>query len=166
MTPDLLLGVNSEGVLSDTVVVTDPTTAAAEETDAALDETLVPDDGEIDGGNDGEDVYDSEDTGSSRWPLILLVAAVVLVIGIGGYYLYRSYNSGGTANGTNNAGNALNASPPNAGGLNLNTPINTTPSTPDFESAPNATTTNSFSDGFDDFANVENIGPPPPSTTR
>jgi flagellar basal body-associated protein FliL len=83
--------------------------------------------------------------------MTIFIACVVFALLVGGgYYMYtKNSKNSTTGNNTNSLGN------------NSVAPINTSTNT----NLGNLGGSNdSFGDGFDEFANVPNIGPPPPST--
>jgi hypothetical protein len=129
-------------------------------------ETALPDgdlilpqfeDGESEENSDDEGDDETVYTGLWGTPVILISILVLLTVFIGGYYLYNSSQSTSTNTSSGNAGGSNNALT-NTLNNSLNAPLNT--------GTPNLGGADTFGDGFNDFANVENIGPPPPTTTR
>ena len=177
VTPDLLIGMNPDGTLDATGSLLTPTPTPQDVTGAATDVTVSPgnefplpsDDEDMmvpgmdgpDGPYDGGYLMDApEEDSGSNWSMTSIAAlvAVLAVIGFGGYYLYKSYYGGGSSNTGGNAGQFNTVNIPTNAGTNTN-----------FGNLGNTTGTNTggsntFADGFNDFANVENIGPPPPTT--
>lgn len=172
--PDLLLATNPDGTLDATGgLMTDTPTGTPNETtgpgsaqpDADL---LIPQIDEEDQLNEDE----SEDV-EGFWTTTRIIIAVIALVLVGtlGYYIYTKY-SGSSNTGSNNSGNKVN----NRLNSSLDAPLDSTFNTPLNTGGLNTTGPNTvganagpdtFGDGFDDFANVENIGPPPPtSTTR
>ena len=150
--PDLLLDVSTpqSTVASETTTTPAPTDAP---TDPAIDD-YVADDEIID---DGED--DGEDPPEQFWTTARIGMALVAFIlaGIAGYYIYKNMN-GSTNNSTNNTNNTFKNNTSNTPPGNVNTSTNA--------NLGNLGGNDSFGDGFDDFANVRNMGPPPPTTSR
>ena len=156
VTPDLLLAnpdgsLNATGGLMTDAPSTTPT-ALPSETALPDGDLILPqfEDGESEENSDDEE-DDTVYTGLWTTPVLLISILVLLTVFIGGYYLYNKSQSTSTNTSSVNAGGSNNALT-NTLNNSLNAPLNT--GTPD-----------TFGDGFNDFANVENIGPPPPTTT-
>jgi hypothetical protein len=146
--PDLLLGVNPDMSLESPV----PSTETPEETS-----TTEPDmegEEEIEFPEEEEEEDEFEVLDDTFWtPTRIGIALVTFIlVGIAGYYIYKNINQGGTNNNgvSNVANNNINAPPVNTSSNNAN--LGT------------LGTNSGFGDGFDEFANVGNLGPPP--TTR
>ena len=162
VTPDLLLAnpdgsLNATGGLMTDAPSTTPT-ALPSETALPDGDLILPqfEDGESEENSDDEGDDETVYTGLWTTPVILISILVLLTVFIGGYYLYNTSQSTSTNTSSGNAGGSNNALT-NTLNNSLNAPLNT--------GTPNLGGADTFGDGFNDFANVENIGPPPPTTT-
>ena len=155
--PDLLLGgggVNMDAGLDETPTAspeeatTEP--ADSDDDDEEIDCDITPD----------ADVCQQQETEPPIfWTAtnIGIALIVFIVVGIAGYYIYKSMNSKNSTNSVNSANTVPNLSTNNTNVSPVNTSTNT--------NLGNLGTNNGFGDGFDEFSNVGNLGPPPPTTS-
>ena len=142
--PDLLIGVNPDGEVTAT-----PTPGP----DATTEPATATEDEEVEVGWDAEEEETEEGADEGFWTLPRIGMALVafILVSIAGYYIYKNMSGSGNKN-------TLNNKP--TGGNNNVTPMNTSTNA----NLGNLGGNDAFGDGFDEFANVGNIGPPPPTT--
>ena len=165
--PDLLLASSPDGSL-----MLEAPTAPAESATAAPSESAAADDGGAEGDEDviipafEDEEEEEEEEGDGQgdtdefWtpPRYALAFIAFIVVVLIAYFVYQSYTGAGNGKNSNGSGNAAVA-------LANGTAPSLTPPANDLGTlAPNDFgDVDTFGDGFNDFANVGDIGPPPPT---